>query len=212
MMREKEGWAVFIIVAVGAGLLVYAAAHAVGQLLSIQSGSFTNYLSVDTLGWQTYQNFDYGFSVKYPPDWQLSIDGLTNQTPFVAIGNPIEGTSTYTLQIFIENNSSSLSSGAYVHQFLAADKAQDIASGVAQGQAPQVTPQYQESYLLNVGSYEAYELSSVFEFDHDADQIYVAHGNVALHFDFPSGQEDPNISLPVANNTIAHEIVDTLSF
>jgi hypothetical protein len=33
-----------------------------------------------------------------------------------------------------------------------------------------------------------------------------------LHFDFPMAEENPNLSLPVANNNIAHEIVDTLSF
>ena len=61
---------------------------------------------------------------------------LPRDTPFVALGNPLSGKKTYALHIFIENNTSSLSSGEYVHALLAADKAQDAASGANAGRAP----------------------------------------------------------------------------
>lgn len=80
------------------------------------------------------------------------------------------------------------------------------------GPAPQIAPRFEKTYVLTVGGYTAYELYDVFEFDHDAEWVYVAHGAEALHFDFPTAVEDPNLSLPVANNGVAHEIMNTLVF
>lgn len=217
MMHEKEGWAIFIVIAIGAGLLVYAAAHAIGQVLALQTSSVDSL--IDTSGWVDYSNSQYGFDFEYPPNWQLSTSGLANDAPFIAVGNPLNGTSTYRVEIFIENNTSSLSSGKFVHQMLADDRAQDAANAKS-GPAPRVTPQYTGTEILSVGQpsvpggiapYEAYELKGVYEFDHNADQIYVAHGDIILRFDFPVADENPNISLPVANNAIAQEIVATLS-
>lgn len=228
MMREKEGWAIFVVIAIGAGFLVYAAAHAVGQVLALQSstgnggGVLSGAAAVDTSDWIDYHNDQYNFDFDYPSDWQLSTSGLTNQAPFIAVGNPLNGTSTYIVEIFIENNSSSLSSGDFVHQMLADDRAQDAAnSAAAHGPTPQTTPQYKSEAILSVGQsaapggippYEAYELEGVYEFDHNADQIYVADGNIVLRFDFPVAEENPNISLPVANNAIVEGIVGTLKF
>ncbi len=176
--------------------------------------SESDVLAADVAGWETYSNNAYGFSVEYPPGWTLNTTGLNSTPPFVLIGNPISGLKTYALRIVLENNTSSLSSGEYVHDVLAVDRAEDAANA-AHGPAPQITPQFQKGEILSVGTqqqYEAYELYGVFEFDHNAEQIYVAHGSFALAFDFPVEEENPNISLPVANNQIAHEIVNTLIF
>lgn len=225
-MHRTEIWAILIVVAVGAGFLIYAAAHAVGQVLALQnsSGSYSGGLSsvsaINTSGWLDYHNNQYNFDFEYPPDWQLSTSGLANTTSFIAIGNPLNGTSTYTVEVFIENNSSSLSSGDFAHQMLAADRAQDAANAKSDP-APRLTPQYTGTEILSVGQpaipgapapYEAYELKGVYEFDHNADQIYVADGNIVLRFDFPVAEENPNISLPVANNAVVQEIVGTLRF
>jgi hypothetical protein len=210
-MHRKETWAVFIVIAFGAGMLVYAAANAIGQIL-IVNNSASDVTSFDrTSGWQTYNNSDFRFSVQYPADWQISTAGLSANDPYVAIGNPLQGISTYAIDIFIENNSSSLSSIGYVHQFLAAEKDQDEKNALT-GPSPTVSPQFSRSAVLNVGNYAAFELFNVFEFDRTAERIYVAHGNIALRFDFPSAQENPNLSFPVKNNEIAHEIVGTLTF
>jgi hypothetical protein len=198
-MRRAEGWAILIVIAVGAGFLVYAAAHAVGQVLALQTSGANGAApatAVDTSGWTDYHNAQYNFDFDYPPTWQLSTSGLANTTPFVAVGDPLDGTSTYAVEIFIENTSS-LSSGEFVHQIFATDR-----------------PHYQGAAILQVGasSYDAYELESVYEFDHNADQIYVADGTIVLRFDFPVAEENPNISLPVINNGLAYGIVNTLSF
>jgi hypothetical protein len=216
-MHEKEGWAVLIVVAVGAGALIFAASRAIGQVLALQSSdtsaSMMSGTSLSVPGWQTYQNSDFNFSIQYPSDWQVSSAGLAGANPFIAIGDPLDGTSTYSVQIFIEDNPSQLDSGEYVHELLASDRVQDAANAsAAGGPTPLSTPQYEKSFLLNTGAYPAYELSNVFEFDHNAEQIYVAHDNIALRFDFPIAQENPNINLPVAHNAIAHEIVQTLKF
>ncbi len=214
-MHRAEGWAILIVIAVGAGFLVFVAAHAVGQVLALQ-----NPAPVDTSGWTDYHNDQYNFDFEYPSDWQLSTSGIANTAPFIVVGNPLDGKSTYSLQIFIENNSSSLSSGDFVHQMLADDRAQDVANAKS-GPAPRITPQYTGTEILSVGQpatlggsapYDAYELEGVYEFDHNADQIYVADGNIILRFDFPVAEENPNISLPVANNAIAQGIVGMLRF
>jgi hypothetical protein len=226
MHHQKEGWAIVIIIAVGAGFLVYTAAHAIGQVLALQTNANNPATAaIDTSGWLDYHNSQYNFDFEYPPNWQLSTSGLANLAPFVAVGNPLNGTKTYIVEVFIENNTSSLSSGEFVHQMLASDRAEDSANKAATSAggvgSPQLTPQYTGTEILSVGQptapgtiapYEAYELEGVYEFDHNADQIYVADGDIILRFDFPVAEENPNISLPVANNALAQGIVGTLSF
>ncbi len=173
--------------------------------------SAANTVPVDVSGWGIYENNTYGFELEYPPQWTLSIAGLANDVPFVSFGNPLGGMATYVLRVSIENNSSSLSSGNYVHDMLANDRVQD-ALNAKNGPAPTVTPSFDKLYVLTVGGYPAYELYNVFEFDHQGEQVYVAHGQNVLKFDFPTASENPNLSLPVANNGVAHEIMNTLVF
>lgn len=186
------------------------------KLQSVVTETGTNDLvAADVAGWDVYQNDTYGFRLEYPPEWAMDTSDLMGGTPFVVFGNPLSGKSTYTLQVFVENNNSSLSSGEYVHALLNADLAHDGASGAGAGHAPATTPQYEKAEVLSVGAspaYEAYELYGVFEFDHIAERIYVAHGDEVLRFDFPVARETHTISLPVANNAVAHYIVNTLTF
>jgi hypothetical protein len=208
--HRKELWAVLIVVVAGTAMLVYGAARAIGQISIIQQDDAVT-TAIDTSNWQTYHNAEFGFSIQYPPNWQIFTSGLSANTPFIALGNPLSGTTTYTMEIFIEQNPQSLSSAEYVHQVLIADRAQDAANESG-GPAPTVTPQFKTSYLTTVNGNDAYELFDVFEFDHNAEQIYVASGATTLHLDFPVSDANPNIATPANNNAIAHMIVDTLVF
>lgn len=205
---RKELWAVLIVVVAVTAILVFVAARAIGQVSMLQQN---NTAAIDTSDWQTYHNAEFGFSLQYPPNWQLFTSGLSANTPFIALGNPLNGTTTYTMEIFIEQNPQSLSSAEYVHQVLSADRAQDAANATNEP-APTVTPQFKTSYLTTINGTDAYELFDVFEFDHNAEQIYVASGMTMLHFDFPVSDANPNIAAPANNNAIAHMIVDTLVF
>lgn len=213
-MHENEGWAVVIVIAVGAVLLVYAAARTVGQVIALnnlQSMDSPSAREEQTAGWTTYQDNNFHFSVRYPPSWHMITSDLNAETPFVVIGNPPNGTKTYAVQIFIHKNPNALSSGEYVHALLESARAQDVANS-ASGPAPQIAPRFDKAYVLTVGGYQAYELYNVFAFDHNAERIYIAHGTEVLQFDFPVAQENTNLSLPVANNGIAREIMNTLTF
>ncbi len=203
-MHRKEVWAVLIVVVGAAAILLYSAAHAIGQVLTFQdvNGSAADQLTgVDTSTWQAYHDGNDGFSLEYPPNWQIFTGGLLGTEPFIEFGNPLNGTTTYVLEVFIESNPSNLSSGEYVHQMLAAYKAgnNQVAS-------------FEKSFLLNIGPYNAYELYKVFEFDHDAEQIYMADGTSTLRFDFPIADANPNLASPANNNAIAHMIINTLTF
>jgi len=212
MTHRKEWWAVLIVVAAATGILVYVAARAVGQVAMLQQESANSTRAVDTSSWETYRNAQFGFSVEYPPNWQVFTGGLAAAgSPFVALGNPLSGTSTYTMYIYIEQNPQSLSSAAYVHQVLDADRAQDAANAKT-GPAPTVTPQFRSNYLTTVNGLSAYELFDVFEFDHNAERVYVANGTTALRFDFPVADANPNLSSPANNNAVAHMILGTLEF
>ena len=88
------------------------------------------------------------------------------------------------------------------------DRAQDAANAKT-GPAPTLTPQFKSNYVTTVNGNQVYELFDVFEFDHNAEQVFVAHGTTALRFDFPVADANPNIASPANNNAIAHLILDT---
>ena len=212
-MHDKEQMAVWIVVFAAIGVLGYFTTMTIFKLQELQASYGTNEsLPVDVSGWLTYQNPDYGFEIEYPATWQIATGGLTSQTPYLILGNPIDGTTTYQLDIFIEGNPSMLSSGSYVHSMLDAARAQDQANATVASMTPPTAPTYDRAYVLNVGGYPAYELDNVFEFDHNAERIYVAHNTETLRFDFPIQKENPNIWLPVANGQVAHNIINTLVF
>lgn len=203
--------AALIVVTAVTAVLVYVAARAVGQVTLLQQQNGAAVTAVDTSSWTAYHNAQAGFSLEYPPNWQIFAGGLAANTPFVAIGNPLNGTTTYVVDVFIEQNPQSLSSAEFVHQSLIADRAEDAANAKTDS-APTVTPQFKSDSLLTVNGIPAYELYDVFEFDHDAEQIYVATGTFALRFDFPVAAANPNLASPANNNAIARMIVDTLTF
>jgi hypothetical protein len=184
---------------------VFVAARAIGQVTAFQNQNSV----VDTSAWPIYRNAQFGFSLQYPPNWQIFTGGLSADTPFVALGNPLSGTTTYTMYIFIDQNPQSLSATNYVHQLLIADRAQDDANAKTSS-APTITPQFKSNYLTTVNGNDAYELFDVFEFDHNAEQVYVANGTAALRFDFPVSDANPNIAAPANNNAVAHLILGTL--
>ncbi|HVM76691.1 MAG TPA: hypothetical protein VMU07_00885 [Candidatus Paceibacterota bacterium] len=216
MIRNQEPTAVLtaIVIALASiGCLVFVIFARI-QSVAVQNQEDAM-ASVEIAGWDTYSNDAYGFQVNYPPGWIVNDSGLGAGASMIAFGNPLSGTKVYPLDLFIDPNPNAFSSGAYVHNELARDRAIDTASGADKGLAPQQTPRFAKSLVLTVGSgtrYEAYELYDVFEFDRNAERIYVSHGTTTLEFDFPVAEENPNISLPVANNLIAHQIINTLVF
>lgn len=162
-------------------------------------------------GWQSYENADYGFSLAYPANWQISTNSLKNNVPEVILGNPIEGTTTYALDMLVENNTSTLSSGEYVADMLSKLETEDQTNGT---NTPSAFVQFVNASgsAVTVAGNDGYELNNVFEFDHNAEQIYVARNNKTFVFDFPVFDANPNISSSTENNVVAHEIVNTLSF
>ena len=207
-MHRKELWAALIVVVGVTAILVYVASSAIGQVAALQQENNGAANAIDTSAWPVYRNAEYGFSIQYPPNWQLFTSGLSANTPFVALGNPLNGTTTYTMEVFIEQNTQSLSSGEYVHQLLDNDRAQDAANAKT-GPAPTLTPQFKSNYVTTVNGNQAYELFDVFEFDHNAEQVFVANSTTALRFDFPVADANPNIASPANNNAIAHLILGT---
>lgn len=217
MMHRKEVWAALIVVVGVAAILVYFAVNSLSEVAVIQANNesqamWMNSLSgVDTSQWQTYTDPDFGFSLRYPSNWQISTFGLSSEAPFIVIGNPLTGTTTYAMYVSVMQDPQALNSGDFVHQTLAAARAQDAANA-SSGPAPTVTPRFTHAYVTTAGTNGAYELYGVFEFDHNGEQIYVAHGTIALKFDFPVADENPNLSAPANNNAVAHMIVNTLTF
>jgi len=195
----------------GVGIVIVAAA-VVGVCVKYPVSGwkiFKGSAPVIPAGWQNYQNSDYGFSLYYPPDWQMNTGQLQNDVPAVLFGNPINGTSTYTLRVSVMPNRDSLSSAQYVASMLAQDEAHDAANGT---NTPQSSAQFMRSTGFAVNDNDGYELNNVFEFDHDAERIYVARNDEVLVFDFPVADANPNISSPAENNVAAHQIVKTLAF
>jgi hypothetical protein len=160
-------------------------------------------------GWQNYANAEYGFSLAYPADWQVNTSQLQNDVPAVLFGNPIEGTTTYTLRVSMEKNDGKLSSAGCVENMLAKMQIDDQTNGT---NTPSVMVQFEHASGTPLAENNGYELYNVFEFDHNAEQVYVAHDDKILVFDFPLAEANPNIASSTENNAIAHEILATLEF
>ena len=161
-------------------------------------------------GWVKYQNKDYNFSFYYPSNWSIATTSKLGNISGIILGNPIEGTSTYTIYISIKHNDNLLNSDAYVMQMLSDIKNQDILNE-KNNFISQSSTQYANASGISLDN-KKYELYNVFEFDHNAEQVFISNKNIVLIFDFPLDQSNPNISNPSLNNNIAHEILNTLSF
>jgi len=206
-MKKRTWKIVFAIVAIAA-LAVIIAGILIKWPISTWQG-IINGKPVIPAGWQNYANSDYGFSLAYPPNWQIFTGLLQNDVPSVVFGNPINGTTTYTLRVTIGKNDLSLSSGEYIEHMLGKFVAQDQLNGT---NTPQLSVLFARANAFAVNENGGFELNNVFEFDHNAEQIYIAHNNKVFVFDFPIADQNPNLSAPAENNIIAHQIVKTVSF
>lgn len=166
--------------------------------------------SIDMSGWNTFTSKVFGFSLAYPPTWKKSADALTLTRPHIAFGNPLTGTTTYTLFVSVYSNPDHLSSEEYVRAMLASSTAADKASGAASGTAPRLTPRFVSQFPRTVNGIPAYELSDIFEYFYQGDRIYIAHGSYVIAFDFPVARENPNIADPIANHATAEAIINSI--
>lgn len=166
--------------------------------------------SMHTSNWKIYTSDTFGFTLRYPGAWEKSNDPLTVVNPHVFFGNPMSGTTTYELGLFVASNPQNFTAEEYVKNILAQDALEDASSGAPRGLAPTVTPKFTRQFSLTVGSTTAYELDGVFEYDRRAEQIYIQQNRQMLMFNFPTAEPNPNVSDAVANNAVAHQMIATL--
>ncbi len=163
--------------------------------------------AVDTSGWKAFTDQRYGVTLKYPANWQ--VNGALGKQTLLRIGHPLSGMAVYMMTVEVKDDPQELSPKAFVAKILADDAAEDVRNG-APTASPPVTPSFAKEFDLTVGGYPAFELYRVFRFDEHTEQIYVQHGATMLVFEFPVAEANPNLSEPVANSAIAHEIINTL--
>jgi hypothetical protein len=171
--------------------------------------------TVDMSDWKTYTNNQYGLSLKYPADWDLSDNGIANSITSTSSSPFFElypnGNRSYLVVVSILDNPSILSSGDFVADFIAKAKIADQ-QAEANHEPDDNAPRFDKEYATTVASYPAWELYNVFEYDQGGEQIYVAHNGETLEFDFPVPDVNGNIVSPAENNAVAHRIINTLVF
>jgi len=199
-MDRRSFWSLAVLVVAFAALLAGAKAYWANK---------NDSTPLDTSAWKTYSNAGFGFSFKYPAAWQLSENSLHADPPAIVLGDPLSGIQTYSLRVSIMANSSTISAASYVARMLEADEAED-ASNSAEGPAPTITPKFDSQYSIQAPNYNAWELYDVFEFDHNAERIYIENGSEILLFDFPVATANPNLDSPQANNQAVHAMLQTL--
>ncbi len=91
-MNKKQGFSsilgiIIILIIVAGGIYWFS------QNKSVAPISPTDLISVDTSDWQTYRNEKYGFELKYPKDWEISVYDPTSRD--------VDGP---TFSIFVKNN------------------------------------------------------------------------------------------------------------
>jgi hypothetical protein len=133
----------------------------------------------------------------------------TSSSPFFEL-HPASD-QAYLIIVSILNNPGKLSSADFVADFIAKAKTADMQAEANQ-EAPDNAPRFDKEYATTVGSYPAYELYNVFEYDRGGEQIFVARNSEALKFDFAVAGANANIIAPAENNIVAHQIINTLVF
>ena len=194
-----------------AALLLSVALGALAYYGSVPAGlrsSGASALVADiSANWVSYTS-RYGFTVHYPGSWHIMQSDDGKGTPYVTIGNPLQGSPPYLLKIWIVKTPEPVTADEYVKHLLAVDAAIDEVR--AKTGSVRVTPIFTDQYALSIGNFPAYELFNVFEFDHNAEQVYVSSGDKVLVFDFPIAAANPNLASPIENNAVAREIMKTL--
>lgn len=157
--------------------------------------------------WQTYNNDEYGFQVQYPADWEVAPG--EQQVPvktIVLFGHPLNGKKTYVMYLKIHDNPDKLDSRQWVEEMLTQ------AQKDYESKARPDTIKYESKMELTLAGLPAYELYGVFDFDQTNEQIYLAKDTSIFEFSFPIAQENSNLSEPVENNKITHEMLSTFEF
>jgi|GEM_PF-1568898 len=155
-------------------------------------------------GPKLYKNERYEFQLKYPDKWEVSFFEK-NEAGFAWLAFTAP-TGNYIFKIFILDNPEELSSREWVSRLL-----QDSSEKGARD-VPGFPIIFQAQKELAIAGLPAYELYGVFAYDQSNEEIYLARGSLLYKFEFPVAEENPNLSEPVENNKIVHEMLNTFRF
>ena len=157
----------------------------------------------ETANWKTYRNEEYGYEIKYPKDWEYGTD--KEQPNILWLGHPLSGKQTFSLIIIVYDNPDKLTSKQWVEKLL-----QENREKVEKKEAAPIT--YREEKEVTIAGLPAYELYGVFAYDQSEEQIYLAKENYVYRFSFPVAEENLNLSNPIENNRIIHQMLSTFKF
>ena len=185
---------------------------------------------VDTSGWQIYNNYFYGFELKYPADWQFAVKGAQTGSDYITgfeLGHPLTGqlvaTSSGNPNLpFLGIAPSYVLTGSVGHV-----APTSTARSLADASEALFGTKFEKEYDIKVGTFAgpggarigAYDAHEYYGVDHGAlnpktEQIFVTHDGAAVAFEFPVAETpaDKNNASPAENNAIAREIINTLIF
>lgn len=153
----------------------------------------------ETVNWQTYLNYDYGFQIKYPADWSVNIlPEVKDRISFIA---PALETKIFDFEIRVQANPEKLSVKNFVQQILQQNKLEKVGR-----------ISYKTSQELIVAEFSAYKLDEVFVYDQNQEWIYIATNDYVYRFAFPVAEQNSNLQDPINNNKISHLMLSTFTF
>lgn len=155
-----------------------------------------------TANWKTYTNNTYGFSFKYPSDWDITeqTDSAGKKIGNLVVKAPVinKELNAYSLQLTI-TDTKFLTATDYVQDLITPDSAGNKMA-------------FDSSTQITIDNQNAIRLTNVFAFDQSQDQVFVLSGGRIFRIFFPVGKDNPNIDNAVINYPLADQILSTFKF